>query len=124
MLYIPCCLSIVTEPKISCCVIPSIFHAQESVIFIDDVWGCVTRLGNVIGSKMLVVPVFIELSLEDQVISNFVRVILSIPQYCCLNQLLGNVKFVIFQGRLSICWCSMAIVRLSPNCITNYRYTV
>ena len=71
---------------------------------------------------MLVVPVFIELSLEDQVISNFARVVLSIPQCTWLNQLLKNVKFVIFQGRLSICWYSMAIVRLSPNCITDYLY--
>jgi hypothetical protein len=71
---------------------------------------------------MLVVPVFIELSLEDQVISNFVRVVLSIPQCSRLNQLLKNVKFVILQGRLSICWYSIAIFRLSPNCITNYYY--
>lgn len=83
---------------------------------------CLTRIANVIGSNMLVVPVFIELSLEDQVISNFVRLALSIPHCSCLNQLLKNVTCVRYQGSQSICWYDIAIVRLSSNCITNCYY--
>jgi hypothetical protein len=48
---------------------------------------------------MLVVPVFIELSLEDQVVYNFVRVVLSIPQCSFLKSVVEEREVYKISGK-------------------------